>query len=71
MKDTIFARLSTKDIVYEEIFVCVFKLILERSIEFNQVVAYVEDNLIHNKGERQHAEKKSYHDSENPDLITC
>lgn len=71
MKDTRFARLSTKDIVYEEIFVWVFKLILERSIEFNQVVAYVEDNLIRNKTERQHAEKKSYHDSENQDLITC
>ena len=49
MKDTIFARLSTKDIVYEEIFLCVFKLILEGSIEFSQVVTYVEDNLIHNK----------------------
>lgn len=58
MKDIIFARLWTKDIVYKEIFLCVFKLILERSIEFNQVVTYVGDNLIHNKRERQHAEKK-------------
>lgn len=49
MKDTIFVRVLTKDTVYEEIFLCVFKLILERSIEFNQVVTYVEDNLIHNK----------------------